>query len=226
MIPIKDENPKGNVPVVNYILIIINILVFYKQPSLLNDLKTFFNTFGVVPNELSHIITHIKNGDYSVILTTITSIFIHGGLLHLIGNMLFLWIFGDNIEYHIGHIRYLIFYLSCGLIATLSQVAVDPNSTIPVVGASGAISGVMGAYLIKYPKNKVTVLFIFFIFIRFIKIPAAYVLSFWFIYQMGHGLLSYGEPSLGGVAWFAHIGGFLGGLFLIKLIEKGRYKVF
>jgi len=144
--------------------------------------------------------------------------FMHGGIMHLLGNMLYLWIFGDNIEYTIGHKRYLFFYLTVGIGAGLLQVFMNPASAIPMVGASGAISGVLGAYLLKYPKNKISILFFFIIFIKIVKIPAMIVLSLWFLFQLYNGYFMAG--SEGGVAWFAHIGGFVVGFALIKIFEK------
>jgi membrane associated rhomboid family serine protease len=149
-----------------------------------------------------------------------SSLFLHADFMHLAGNMIFLWIFGDNIEYAIGHFNYFIFYLLCGLAATFTHVFIDPTSTIPIIGASGAISGILGAYLIKFPKNKVTTLFIIVIFIRIVKIRAVYLLGFWFLLQLLYGYLSLGSESGGGVAWFAHIGGFISGLILVNIFKK------
>ena len=148
-----------------------------------------------------------------------TSMFMHGGLMHLLGNMLYLWIFGDNIEYTIGHRRYFIFYLVVGVGAGLLQVFMNPASIVPMVGASGAISGVLGAYLLKYPKNKISILFFFIIFIKIIKVPAIIVLSLWFLFQLYNGYFIHGGAE-SGVAWFAHIGGFVVGFTLIKIFEK------
>ena len=197
----------------------MNIYVFYIQPSNIEQLKIFFHTYGVVPENLSNIVSQLRNQNFSVLYSLITNIFVHGDLMHLIGNMLFLWIFGDNIEYLIGHMRYIFFYLLCGIFATLSQYFIYPHSAIPMIGASGAISGIMGAYLLKFPSNRVTVLFILFIFIHFIKVPAIVVLSIWFIYQIVQGYFFLGEQNLGGVAWFAHIGGFISGIILVKVFE-------
>ena len=156
----------------------------------------------------------------SILQPLFTSLFVHGGFMHLAGNMLFLWVFGDNIEYAVGHINYIFFYIFCGIAATLTQVFIEPNSIIPIVGASGAISGVMGAYVLKYPKNQVTTIFIIFIFIKIIKMPAIYLLGFWFLFQVLQGYFSLGQETLGGVAWFAHIGGFLSGIIFVNIFKK------
>ena len=211
MIPIADESPKGYIPFINYILIAANLLLyfFWQQPS-----DSFFNTFGLVPVRLFN-----QPQNPLGYVSFFTSMFMHGGLMHLLGNMLYLWIFGDNIEYLIGHKRYLIFYFTAGIGAGLLQVFIEPGSAIPMVGASGAISGILGAYLLKFPKNKISILFFFIIFIKIIKIPALIVLSLWFIFKVFNGY-SMADGTEGGVAWFAHIGGFIAGFVLIKLFEK------
>ncbi len=220
MIPLKDENPKKNLPFINTIFILVNIVVFYYQPSVNEQATEFFKLYGVVPVNLTEILPRILSGDYMVFLSLFSNLFVHADFMHLAGNMLFLWVFGDNIEYATGHVKYIIFYLLCGFAATLTHVFIDPSSTIPVIGASGAISGILGAYIIKFPKNKVTTLFIIFIFIKVVKIRAIYLLGFWFLYQMLQGYLSIGSQSLGGVAWFAHIGGFISGIILVNIFKK------
>ncbi len=215
MIPISDENPKGFIPFVNYLIIAINIFVFAFQIYTGQDPDQFYAHFGLIPANLTQ-----YGFDPSEFLKIFTSMFVHGGIMHLAGNMLYLWIFGDNIEYTIGHKRYFIFYLIAGIGAALLQIIFNPDSLIPMVGASGAISGVLGAYLIKYPRNRISVLFFFFIIIRIIKIPAVIVLSFWFLIQLYNGYtMQMSEGDTGGVAWFAHIGGFVAGFVLIKLFE-------
>jgi membrane associated rhomboid family serine protease len=220
MIPIKDENPKKNLPIFNFVFIIVNIVVFIYHPSSEQLLRDFFNTYGLIPKNF---VQGWSNNFHQFLMNLpplFTSIFVHGGFMHLAGNMLFLWVFGDNIEYAVGHINYFIFYLLCGIAATLTQVFIEPNSTIPIVGASGAISGVMGAYVLKYPKNKVTTVFIIFIFIKIIKMPAIYMLGFWFLFQLIQGYFSLGQGAMGGVAWFAHIGGFISGLIFVNIFKK------
>ena len=221
MIPIADESPKGFVPFVNYILIALNILVyFFIQPSDLHSTELFFAHFGLIPAEFTNSVTVLKG-----IINIFTSMFLHGGFWHLAGNMLYLWIFGDNIEYTVGHVRYFIFYLSVGIGAALLQVIMNPSSTIPMVGASGAISGVLGAYLVKFPRNRISVLFFIFFIIRIVHVPAILVLSLWFLFQIYNSFFSLIPGGAGGgVAYFAHIGGFVAGMALIKFFERrSRY---
>ncbi len=214
MIPIADESPKGYTPFVNYGLIAANILIyfFWQQHT-----QEFVFTYGLVPARLF-------SADYQpfALLTIFTSMFMHGGLSHLFGNMLYLYIFGDNIEYTLGHTRYFLFYILMGMAAALTQAFLAPNSTVPMIGASGAISGVLGAYLLKFPTNRITVLIFLFIFIDVIQIPAIIVLSIWFVFQLLNGWTAFVPGMQGGVAWFAHIGGFIAGFLMIKFFEPRR----
>ncbi len=206
MLPIRDHNPSGKTPYVTYGLIALNSLVFLGYAELLANhgaLATFFDSWALFPARLS------EGRDLHGLLT---SMFLHGGWMHLLGNMLFLYIFGDNLEDEMGHSRYLLFYLASGIAAGLIQAASDPLSTVPTVGASGAIAGVMGGYLLLYPKAKVDVLFIFVIFFRIFSIPAWICLGGWFALQLFNGLGS--DPTLGGVAYWAHAGGFVVGFAL------------
>lgn len=220
MIPLKDENPKKNLPFINFIFIIANIAVFIYQPSSEQLLRAFFNTYGLIPTKLIAILQNEFQQILLIMRSLFSSLFLHADFMHLAGNILFLWIFGDNIEYTIGHFNYIIFYLLCGVAATLVQVFIEPQSSLPIIGASGAISGVLGAYIIKYPKNKVTTLFIIIIFIKIVKIRAVYLLGIWFAYQLLQGYFSLGQESMGGIAWFAHIGGFIFGLILVNILQK------
>lgn len=219
MIPLSDENPTPIVPYVTITLIAINVLVFllelYYMLTSQDVFVNFLYRYGAVPQILS-------SGQqlYSVF----TSMFLHGDLAHIIGNMLFLWIFGDNIEYICGHFRFIIFYLLCGLIALFSHYIFDPMSTLPMVGASGAISGILGAYAIRFPRARVKVLWFFFLFIQISRIPAALVLGIWFFLQISSAMFS--SAATGGVAWYAHIGGFIAGIALISKFEKKRYVVY
>ena len=216
MIPIADENPKGFIPFINYLLIATNLAVFvFLMPESVKELENFYTTFGLIPQRLTSNPLNLH-----AYITIFTSMFLHGGLGHLLGNMLYLWIFGDNIEYLIGHRRYLIFYFTVGIAAAILQMAVRPDSAIPMVGASGAISGVLGAYLLKFPKNRVSILFFIIIIIRIIRVPAIIVLSIWFIFQLFSGYYSLVPGMEGGVAYFAHIGGFAAGFILIKIFER------
>jgi membrane associated rhomboid family serine protease len=197
MIPLRDEGPKGNIPFINLIFIGLNIWFYIQQPG--HDPGPYYQQFGVVPAKLVSLPLHLFQGDLSVLWSLFTSLFVHGSLTHIAFNMLYLWIFGDNIEYFLGHTRYIFFYLACGLIATLSQVC---------------------AYLLKFPRNRVTTMFIFIILIKFIRIRALYLLGFWILYQgfMGYNAILSGQQ--GGVAWFAHIGGFVAGMILVNLFRK------
>lgn len=204
MFPIRDHNPSGKTPFVTYALIVINVLVFLSYVSMADwDLQRFFMTWGLVP-------ARFATG--AAPETLFTSMFLHGGWLHLGGNMLFLWIYGDNLEEEMGHLGFLVFYLACGVAAGLAQALPDPGSPIPMVGASGAIAGVMGGYLLLFPKAKVDVLFIFIIFFRIFAIPAWVVLGLWLGIQIFSGVST--PSDVGGVAYWAHVGGFVAGLVL------------
>ena len=214
MIPLKDDNPTSNRPIVTYFLIGLCVVVFLIQLGS-QSYKTgqLFYSYGLIPSVLMG-----KNQlpiDLYVLpayLTIFTSMFMHGGFMHLIGNMLYMWIFADNIEDDLGPSRFVIFYLLCGVGAAMAQVLIDTNSQVPMVGASGAIGGVLGGYLINHPKAKVLVLIPFGFFSQLIKIKALYVLGFWFILQF--------ISSGGGVAYAAHIGGFVSGMILILFFNK------
>jgi len=206
MFPIRDHNPSTKVPYVTYALIATNVLVFLSYWSLFSDdraLLEFYSNWALVPGWAS-------NGQNTY--TFLTSTFLHGGFLHLAGNMLFLWIFGDNLEEELGHVGFLLFYLAAGIGANVLHVLSAPDSMVPLVGASGSIAGVMGAYLLIYPRAKVDVLFIFVIFFKVWSIPAWIMLGVWFVLQLVNGAGS--DASVGGVAYWAHVGGFLIGLVL------------
>jgi len=205
MFPIRDHNPSGKTPFVTIVLIAINILVFLGYFPASNDfeLNRLFATWGFIP-------ARVMAGDgYE---TVITSMFLHGGWMHLAGNMLFLWIFGDNLEEEMGHAGFLAFYLAGGVAAAGLQAVADLGSVIPMVGASGAIAGVMGGYLLLFPRAKVDVLFIFVVFFRIFALPAWIILGLWFGIQIFSGLNTPGDG--GGVAYWAHAGGFIAGLIL------------
>ena len=212
--PYKDDNPRILFPFVTYGIIAINILVFVGQFILSNNNPqlgaAFIFTFGFVPAEFN-------------LLTIFTSMFMHGGFAHIIGNMWFLYIFGDNVESILGHVKYFIFYIACGVGAALAQFFIEPSSQIPMIGASGAIAGVLGAYMIRFPKARVHV-FVIFIFITTIVVPAQIVLGLWFLMQLTNGLGSIGVNTTGGVAWFAHIGGFIAGVALLSFLQKVRFE--
>ena len=225
MIPIKDDNPSTTFPFITILLILINITVFVYQKWLGPEAQSFVYRFGAIPWELTRFqelpdLPIQFRSTFPNIFTLITSMFVHGSILHLLGNMLYLWIFGDNVEGLIGHGRFLVFYICCGLVASLAHIVSVPSSTIPMIGASGALSGVLGAYFLRFPRAKVHVLIFLFIFIRVLRISAIFVLGFWFIMQILNGFGWFGFNGGGGIAWFAHIGGFVAGAVLVFFFEK------
>jgi membrane associated rhomboid family serine protease len=221
MIPIRDRNPSSTFPIVNVIFIIINVLVFLYEFSLGAEIEAFIYRYGLVPASLFY---SQEAGFFDRIYPFFTSMFLHGGWLHLIGNMLYLYIFGDNVEDRMGHFRYLLFYLITGLTAAFAQIILNVSSTIPMVGASGAISGVLGAYLLFFPKSKILTLVPIFFFLHLVEVPAAILLILWFVIQFFSGVASLAvTQSSGGVAFWAHIGGFVAGLILSRLFQKRGY---
>ena len=230
MIPLKDDVPSRSFPLVTVLVIAANIAVFLYQVSLeavANGVSqgaatAFVMEFGAVPCRL----TGFCAGDDAPapIVTVFTSMFMHGGFLHLAGNMLYLWIFGDNVEDTLGHLRFILFYLLSGVGAAVAQTVVNPASRVPMVGASGAISGVLAAYLVLFPRASILTLITFGFFIRFVQVPALVVLGFWIVVQLAYGLVSVpffrGVEEAGGVAWFAHIGGFMFGVILLFLLRS------
>ena len=214
MIPIKDDNPRLRPPIFTVGLIALNIVAFYFEIQF--GLDTVVYQYGAIP---SHIV------ELKSLETLLTSMFLHGGFLHLGGNMLYLWIFGDNIEGYLGHSRFLMFYLLCGLVAVFTHIFLSGISEIPMVGASGAVSGLLGAYLVKYPKARVLVVIPIVWFLTIRKIPAYIVLGFWFVMQLFYALSSLGISQGGGVAFWAHIGGFAAEIVLIYLFPAKKLKV-
>jgi membrane associated rhomboid family serine protease len=209
MIPLRDSQPSYSRPVVTFLIIAINVIVFLFEISLEPFSRNhFIYIYGIVPEHLA-------------VSTLFTSMFLHGGWMHLIGNMWFLWIYGDNIEDILGHWKYLIFYILCGVAAGLIHVVTNVYSNMPTIGASGAIAGVMGAYLVKFPHSRILTLIPIFVFFTTVEIPAVFILLYWFVLQFFSGFGSIGESQLsrGGVAWFAHIGGFVAGILLIYLLR-------
>ena len=213
--PISDDNQSNSKPYVCYSIIAVCCFIFLWQSTLPTDLnQNAIYNFGVIPAAL----LGDQQSFISPALTVFTSMFMHGGWMHLIGNMVFLWIFGDNIEDSMGHKKFLFFYLICGLLAALLQALINPSSPVPMIGASGAIAGILGAYLILHPKANINVLFWIIIFITVIKVPAFIVLSVWIISQF--------FGSTGGVAYFAHIGGFIAGALLIYFFKYPHIELF
>jgi membrane associated rhomboid family serine protease len=210
MIPLRDVIPSRTTPYITVTIIVLNALAWLFEISLGDSLPLFLQTYGVVP------------ADFRV-STLITSMFLHGSWMHVIGNMWYLWIFGDNVEDRLGHGRFIVFYLLCGMIAALGQIATDPGSTLPTIGASGAIAGVMGAYFVLYPRSRVLTLIMLIIFWEVIELPAVVLLGFWFVMQ----LFSAGTIAVtastggGGVAFAAHVAGFIVGM-IVGLVFRRR----
>lgn len=209
MIPIKDNIPSRTFPFVTLSLIAVNIMVFVYQITLgMDGVERFIYSTAAIPVE---IMTLEDIGPVAIVplpFTLVTAMFVHGGLLHVGGNMLFLWIFGDNIEDRFGHAVFLLFYIAAGVVASFAHILLDPGSTMPMVGASGAIAGVLGAYFLLFPRAQVHTLVILPLYISMVSLPAVMFLGFWFLLQV----LNSGASSSGGVAWYAHIGGFAAGV--------------
>lgn len=235
MFPLHDENPTELTPYVTIVLIALNVAAWVYLEGAGYDEQILYGTicdFGLIPAELTGMTAGFRGVEIAPgvpcvfqegnWLSIITSMFLHGSWLHLIGNVWFLWVFGNNIEDSMGHFRFLCFYLICGVLAALAHIFYEPDSMIPTVGASGAISGVMGAYLILYPTVRVQTLFIFLFFVRIIPIPAWVVLIQWFVLQFLYWMTSIGSPATGGIAVWAHIGGFVAGVALVKVFESRK----
>ncbi|MDH5325155.1 MAG: rhomboid family intramembrane serine protease [Gammaproteobacteria bacterium] len=222
MFPLHDDNPTTIKPIVTIVLIVICILVWL---ATMGQLQTSVLSLGAIPA----VITGEKQlaPEFYLVpswMTVVTSMFMHGGWMHLIGNMLYLWIFGNNVEDSMGHTKFLVFYITCGLIALLAHMVGDTGSTVPMVGASGAISGVLGAYLLLYPHARVLVAVPIVIIIT-LRLPAGIVLAFWFVLQIFNSVLANGSPD-SGVAWGAHIGGFVAGMILIPFFKDSSHRLF
>ncbi len=220
MIPLRDDNPTQTTPIIVYILVTINIVVFLHQLNLGSNIEEFFQLYAVIPQQLSDSLDGIRSSQsFPEILTLITSQFLHGGLMHIGFNMLFLLTFGNNIEDDLGHFRFLFFYLTCGVLAGLTHWFFGMESTVPTIGASGAIAGVMGAYIIKYPRAQILTLIPLGFFITTVRIPAVFFLGFWFLQQAINSVVSLGMPeAMTGVAYWAHAGGFVFGAILGPLM--------
>ncbi|HLK12772.1 MAG TPA: rhomboid family intramembrane serine protease [Candidatus Binatia bacterium] len=213
MIPLRDTIPSRRVPLVNHLLIAANVGVFLYELSLGSRMEHFVLAHGLVPRTIS---AH----------SVLTSMFLHGSWFHVLANMLYLWIFGDNVEDRLGHLRYVLFYLLCGAAAAVAQTLTNPHSTVPMVGASGAIAGVTGAYLLFFPRARIVTLVPVLFFIQVVEVPAVFFLLFWFVMQLAAGLQALGvRQSLGGVAFWAHVGGFVAGLVLGPLFARRPRRV-
>ena len=223
MLPLRDDEPSRSTPVVTIALIVVNVLFFLYELSLGPRLQEFLMQSAFVPARL------FGGGPYAggevQLGGAVLSMFLHGGWAHIGGNMLFLWIFADNVEDRLGHVRFIVFYLACGLTATYAQAVAQPELAVPTVGASGAIAGVLGAYLLLFPRARILTLIFLGFFIDYVQVPALVYLPFWFLLQFISGLAAVGATTsaqTGGVAWFAHIGGFLAGPLLLYALGGRR----
>ena len=220
MIPLRDDNPRRSVPVVTYTIVALNVLAFFWELRQGQALDRALFGVAFIPARF-----WLPGNYVADLLTMFISMFLHGGWLHIGSNMLYLWIFGDNIEDRLGKGRYLLFYLLCGVAATMAHALFNAGSRVPAIGASGAIAGVLGAYLILFPHARVLTILPIFVFVTVREIPAVFVLGIWFVLQLFSGVGSLGVPDaqdLGGVAYFAHIGGFVAGVVLIHLLGGKR----
>jgi len=226
MIPLKDTIPSRTTPYINIFLILINFALFFYELSLGRlGLTRFIYTYGLVPKRFFY----LSDQDFPLLfryLPFFTSTFLHGGWFHILGNMLFLWIFGDNVEDEMGHFKYLGFYLLCGAGAGFVHLYLNPFSPLPAVGASGAISGVMGAYFLLFPTSRIITLLPIFFFFTLVEIPAFFFLGIWFLFQLLSGTFSLiAREVTGGVAWWAHVGGFILGMGLrVVFVRHRRYR--
>ncbi len=220
MIPLADDIPSRRFPAITYLIIAANILVFFFELSLGRYLDRFIAIFGLVPWRIVNWTEHP-----AIFITVFTSMFLHAGWIHLFGNMLYLWVFGDNVEDSMGHLRFLIFYLLSGCAAAAAQILVNPLSRVPMIGASGAVAGVLGAYFLFYPRARVIMAVPFLFYLQMISVPALLVLGSWFLVQLlnGFATITTSTAVTGGVAWWAHVGGFVAGLILGPLFRKSHH---
>ena len=223
MIPFKDSIPSRRFPFVTLILIITNTAAFAYELSLpWESLDELIDTYGVVPSRL-RLVGHDPLGVLREVAgSLVTSTLLHAGFIHLLGNMWYLWIFGDKVEDRMGSIRFLLFYLCCGILAGVTHMVFNLSSPVPTIGASGAVAGVLGAYLVSYPFARILTLIPFFIIWPVVELPAILVLGFWFVVQLFYGTATIGSTSdmMGGVAWWAHIGGFIAGILLLRVFAS------
>lgn len=220
MIPLHDNIRSATFPFMTLFLIGLNFYVFFQEFAQGQALLT---GFGLIPAVfLKNLLHHPLTG--AAYLPLISNLFLHGGWMHIIGNMWYLWIFGDNVEDRLGHLRYLLFYLACGIAANISQVIVDPASTVPTIGASGAISGILGAYFISFPRASIATLIPLFILFPVVHIPAIIFLGFWFFLQLENGTAAFALSGTN-IAWWAHIGGFVIGMFLLHIFLPRRRRI-
>jgi len=225
MIPLRDRNPSGIFPAVTLALIAANVIMFLYEVHLGPGLMTFLKHHALIPAEVTGSVRYHAIRYSETVEPFFTSMFLHGGWLHLIFNMWFLWIFGDNVEDTLGAFRYLCFYFLCGLAAALTQFAIQPHSTVPMLGASGAIAGVLGAYAVLFPGARVVTLVPIVFFLQIIEVPAIVILGYWFVLQLLSGSLTALTPTQGGTAFWAHVGGFAAGALLILLMRPRKVAV-
>ncbi|MEW6547315.1 MAG: rhomboid family intramembrane serine protease [Bacillota bacterium] len=226
MIPLHDDIPSRRYPVVTRLLVAVSVLVFLYEVTLgPRELWLVVHTLGVVPARYLPLERLFAYG-WVLIIPLVTSIFLHGGWMHLLSNMLYLWIFGDNVEDRMGHGRFLLFYLLAGAIGNAAHILADPTSRVPAIGASGAIAGVLGAYLVSFPSARVATLVPLGIFLTVVQVPAVLFLFGWFLLQLANGVAALGVPSAQQVAWWAHIGGFLSGLVLVGFFAGDRRRLY
>ena len=219
MIPIKDDNPTKNKPIIRWLILIICSIIFIAQNTSINS-QEYIYYFGFKPASLFN--PYFDKPTFYPILTILISMFMHGGWLHFLGNMLYLWIFGDNVEDKLGYKRFIIFYLLCGIVATFVQYLADIKTAIPLIGASGAIAGVLGAYIYLFPRAKITVIIPLLFFFFTMRLPSFVVLGFWFVIQFINASISSDDSN---IAWLAHIGGFIAGLLYVMLFFKERNNI-
>jgi membrane associated rhomboid family serine protease len=222
MIPLKNLDPRRSFPIITLLIVAVNVIVFVHQLSLPpKAADAFVRAYGLIPFKISMALAGQRYTLADALIPVFTCMFLHGGFLHILGNMWFLWIFGANVEDRLGPIQYLVFYLVCGIGSGLAQVAFSWGSKVPSIGASGAISGILGAFIVFFPGSRILT----FVFILLLPIPALVFIGLWFLVQFLSGVESLGLPasaSMGGVAWWAHIGGFLLGVALAKILDPGR----
>lgn len=219
MIPYKDDNPTERIPIVTIVLIVINVIVFIAELADSSGKSVYF--YGAIPSAL---LGADSDQPVSPPVTLLTSMFMHGGILHLLGNMLYLWIFGNNVEDRMGKPRFIAFYALGGVVAAYAHALSAPDSVMPMIGASGAIAAVLGAYLLLYPKAQVHTLIFLGFFVQVVRLPALIVIGFWAIIQIASGLLEGTSGAGGGVAWFAHVGGFVFGLSAARVFIRDKYR--
>ncbi|NJL47828.1 MAG: rhomboid family intramembrane serine protease [Leptolyngbyaceae cyanobacterium SM2_5_2] len=226
MVPLRDENPVSTTPFITYGILGLNIAVFFFQLNLSSQgLEGFFNDWALIPVQLTDSFQGALQAPLYEWITLLSSQFLHGGFFHIGGNLLYLWVFGNNIEDQLGHVKFLIFYLGCGALAGLAQWFFDPYSAIPTIGASGAIAGVMGAYILRYPRAYIITLIPLIVFFFTIRIPAIFFLGFWFVQQAILSVASLSSEGMGGgVAYWAHSGGFIFGCILGPMLGLMREK--